>query len=376
VSFEQGPIRPPSEASSLLVRVGRNCPWNRCTFCPVYKGRKFSRRSLEEVVSDIDEVADALEAIREEARGLDLDAPTPRLLSSFLRSSHPGSAMQAAAWWLLRGEGTVFLQDADPIAMRTESLEKVLRHLHRRLPGITRVTAYARTATLASRGKEKLGLLRDAGLDRVHVGFESGSDAVLEMVKKGSTQARHVKGGRAAVEAGLELSAYLMPGLGGRGLWREHAVESARVVADVEPHFTRLRTLAVVGRAPLHEMVGRGFDPLDDDEVMREIRLFLENLEGVTTRLRSDHVLNLLGDLEGDLPGDHQKLLDLVDTYLGLPEQDRLAYRIGRRAGLFHGLYELDDPNRRAKADALVESVGGDPDSVDAACRELMRQWV
>jgi len=376
VSFEQGPIRPPSEASSLLIRVGRNCPWNKCTFCPVYKGRTFSRRSLEEVIVDIDEVADALEIVREEARKLDQSRPSPRLLTSFLRSSHAGSAMQAAAWWLLRGERTVFLQDADPLSMRTEKLEKVLRHLHRRLPGITRVTAYARTATLASRGPEKLRALRDAGLDRVHVGFESGSDAVLELVRKGATQARHVKGGRAAIEAGLELSAYLMPGLGGRALWKEHAVESARCVAAVEPHFTRLRSLAVVERAPLHEMVGRGFEPMGDDEVMRELRLFLENLEGVTTKLRSDHILNLLGDLEGDLPGDHQKLLDLVDSYLDLPEPDRFAYRLGRRAGLFRGLYEFGDPSKRARADALVDSVGGDPEAVDAACLELMGQWV
>jgi hypothetical protein len=344
----------------------------------VYKGRKFSRRSLEEVIEDIDQVADALERIREEAVRLGEGLPpTPRLLASFLRSSPPGSALSAAAWWLLRGEDTVFLQDADPIAMRTESLEKVLVHLRSRLPSIARVTAYARTATLASRGPAKLRTLREAGLDRVHVGFESGSDEVLELMSKGASQAQHIKGGRAAVEAGLELSAYLMPGLGGRALWRAHALESAAVIAAVEPRFTRLRTLAVVPRAPLARMADEGrFEPMDDDEVMHEIRLFLEKLEGVTTRLRSDHILNLLGDLEGDLPDDLPGLLELVDSYLGLPDADRVLYRLGRRAGLLRGLHELSDPRKRARAEGLLESVGGVEGDVDQACRALMDQWV
>jgi hypothetical protein len=211
----------------------------------------------------------------------------------------------------------------------------------------------------------------------VHVGFESGSDRVLDLVAKGSTISRHVRGGRAAIEAGLELSAYLMPGLGGKALTVEHAVMSARVVAEVEPHFTRLRTLAITPRAPLATMVEEGrFEPLGDDEVMREIRLFLENLEGVRTRLRSDHILNLLGDLEGDLPDDLGRLVDLVDAYLSLPGPERLAYRLGRRAGLFQCLDDLSDPVRLARARALVEEVGGDPESVDRACRELMSQWV
>lgn len=378
MSFEQGPIRPPSEASSLLIRVGRNCPWNKCAFCPVYKGRKFSRRSVEEVVQDIDEVAEAVDHIREASwRQGGGSTPSPRLLTSFLQSSHPGSVMQAASWWLLRGEGTVFLQDADPIAMRTDRLEQVLVHLLEKLPSITRVTAYARTATLASRGSEKLRVLREAGLGRVHVGFESGSDEVLKLVSKGATQAQHIKGGRAAVDAGLELSAYVMPGLGGTGLSREHAVESARCIAAVEPDFTRLRTLAVVSRAPLFELAASGvFEPLDDDDMIREIRLLVEKLQGVTTKLRSDHILNLLGDLEGDLPGDHARLLDLVDSYLGLEEKDRLAYRLGRRAGLFHCVADLSDPAKRTRAEALVETVGADAESVDEACRDLMDQWV
>jgi hypothetical protein len=261
--------------------------------------------------------------------------------------------------------------------MKSIELEQVLEHLRRKLPGVTRVTAYARTATLAARGAAKLVRLRQAGLDRIHVGFESGSDRVLDLVDKGSTRDRHIRGGHAALEAGLELSVYLMPGLGGAGLSEEHARESASCIAEVEPHFTRLRTLALTDRAPLARLAAEGrFTPLGDDDVVREIRIFLEGLEGVATRLCSDHVLNLLGDLEGTLPGDLPQLVDLVDAYLALPETDRLTYRLGRRAGLFHGLGELADPVRRVRADALLEEVGADPRSVDLACAELMGQWV
>ncbi len=377
MSFEQGPIRPPSEAASLLIRVNRNCPWNKCGFCPVYKGRHFSRRFVEEIVSDIDEVADAVQQIQERTARLAHAEDTNRCIARFLGTSHPGSAMQAAAWWLLKGQRTVFLQDADPLSMGTEGLIEVLGHLKRRLPGITRVTAYARTATLARRGRERLTMLREAGLDRVHVGIESGSDRVLDLVSKGATFARHVKGGRAAVEAGLELSAYVMPGLGGAALSEEHAVQSARCIAEVRPDFTRLRTLAITRRAPLAWEAERGnLLVMDDDSVVREIRLFIQGLDGVHTMLRSDHILNLIGDLEGDLPDDHGRLMRKVDGYLGMSDKDRLLYRIGRRAGLLHGIEDLDDPAHRNRAEALLHEVGEDPANVDRACRELMEQWV
>lgn len=377
MSFEQGPIRPPSEAASLLIRVNRNCPWNRCAFCPVYKRRRFSRRTVQEVISDIDEVADAVELMGEDVSGLDSEQDRSRRIAGYLQSSHPGSAAQAAAWWMLRGQGTVFLQDADPLSMSTEKLVRILEHLGKRLPDVTRVTAYARTATLARRGTEKLEALRKAGLKRVHVGFESGSDRVLRLVEKGATFDQHVRGGRAAVEAGLELSAYVMPGLGGRRLSREHATDSARCIAEVQPHFTRLRTLAVTPRAAISQMVTRGeLEVMGDDDVVREIRIFIEGLASVETRLRSDHILNLIGTLEGDLPGDHDLLLKRIDEYLSMDEDRRLMYRLGRRAGLFTGPGDLSDARAISRASALLEEVGADAASVDLACRELMDRWV
>jgi hypothetical protein len=231
--------------------------------------------------------------------------------------------------------------------------------------------------TLARRGSANLARLRAAGLHRVHVGFESGSDAVLALVQKGATFDKHVAGGLAAVDAGLELSGYVMPGLGGAALSREHAVDSARCIAAVQPDFTRLRTLALTARAPLAQMAARGeFEPLGDDDVVREIRLFVEGLEGVRTKLRSDHILNLIGTLEGDLPDDHAMLLDRIDSYLGLPDTERRVYRLGRRAGLFHDPEDLGDALKRARIETLLAEVGDDARSMDRACRDLMDQWV
>jgi hypothetical protein len=168
-----------------------------------------------------------------------------------------------------------------------------------------------------------------------------------------------------------------MPGLGGRALSREHAVESARCIAAIEPDFTRLRTLALTPRAPLRALAEEGaFELLDDDEVVAEIRLFVEELGDARTRLRSDHILNLLGTLEGDLPEDRAALLGLIDDYLELPDEERLMYRLGRRAGLFHGPHELEDPARRRRARALLAEVGATAEAVDRTCRELMDQWV
>ena len=137
--FEQGPIRPPSEARSLLVRVSRNCPWNHCAFCSVYKGQRFSLRSADEVLADLDVMRQLL-------------GDRPR---------------------------TVFLQDANPLLTRTDDLVRIVAGIRERFPGVTRITAYARTHTLARRKLAELQRIRAAGLDRLHVGVESGCDEVL-----------------------------------------------------------------------------------------------------------------------------------------------------------------------------------------------------
>jgi hypothetical protein len=362
MEFERGPIRPPSESRSLLLRVIRNCPWNKCTFCPVYKGRTFSRRSLAEIKRDIDAVRTIIERLKEleefvQARGGDGRAA----LNAALTDPGRTDCQRMAALWYFRGQGSVFLQDADVMLLSTEMLVKVLNYLKRNVPGIRRITCYARSGPIARKSAGELREIREAGLTRVHVGLESGSDAVLKRVRKGATAAKHVDAGRKVAEAGLELSEYVMPGLGGAEYSREHAVETARVLNAIDPDFIRLRSLVVPDRAPLyHEMQEGAFNPVSDDEAVREIRLLIESLEGIHSHLQSDHIINLLQDVEGRLPDDKDAMLNKIDHYLALPERDRLLYRLGRRGGALRSPDDLRDPSMRARLQRALDDLEAD----------------
>ncbi len=349
--FEQGPIRPPSEAGSLLLRFTRNCPWNKCTFCPVYKGQAFSRRSLEEIRRDIDAVAHIIDDLQQLSWSLGLAGQVDqRVLNKVLTSPAYGGHYRYVAMWAFTGAGRVFIQDANSLILPTDLLVAAIHHLRQRIPGIARVTSYARSSTLARKSLAELKQIHEAGLDRIHVGLESGSDRVLASVKKGCTAEQHITGGRRVIDAGMTLSEYIMPGLGGRQWSRDHALETARVLNAINPHFIRLRSLRIPDRAPLYQDVTAGrFIPLSDDDTAREIRLLLQSLDSITSTLTSDHIMNLLPEVEGTLPRDLDSMLAVIDRYLELPAQDRLLYRLGRRGGAVQGLADLENPDLKLR---------------------------
>ena len=184
--------------------------------------------------------------------------------------------------------------------------------------------------------------LKQAGLSRLHVGMESGSDNVLKLIDKGARADQVIEGGKNVVEAGISLCLYVIPGIGGVDLSEEHARETARVINAINPGFVRFRSLYVTPRTPLMEMVENGtFQPPDEDCMVREIRTIIEALEGVSTTLVSDHVLNLLEDVEGTLPGDKDRMLGIIDRYLNLSDDDRLLFQLGRRGGAIRYLDDL-----------------------------------
>jgi len=350
-SFEQGPIRPPSEARSLLVRVIRNCTWNRCTFCPVYKGAASSLRPLEDVLADVDAMAAAAEVLQAEGVG----------------AIHGGLVPQEAfqvALFLQDGARHAFLQDADPCAVKPEKLAQVIRRVKERFASVTRVTTYGRAATLARRTPEQLALLAGAGLTRVHLGLESGADEVLMAIDKGCTGGDLIAAGENVVRAGMELCFYLMPGLGGREAAAAHVAGSARVLRAVaaaappeRPLVVRLRTAAVVPGTPLAEREAAGEFVLPDDvEVAQELRDLLGQLGDVRLELRSDHALNLLPGLEGSLPRDRERLAGMLDEYLALPREEQARYAVGARLGIYRALGDRLDPQRRA---TLEQQLGG-----------------
>lgn len=174
--FEMGPIRPPSEANSLLLRLTRNCPWNRCSFCSVYKKKSFSLRPSADVIRDIDTIAGFVKALRG-----DPDAAEVKLQAL---SAAEEQACHAAGQWLHSGMESVFLQDGDSLVMKPEQVIEVLQHLRRCFPQIQRITSYARSATVARISQTHLQQMAAAGLNRIHIGLETASDLLLAMITR------------------------------------------------------------------------------------------------------------------------------------------------------------------------------------------------
>jgi radical SAM superfamily enzyme len=295
--YEQGVIRPPNEASSLLVRVTRNCPWNQCLFCPAYKGVKFSKRTVEEVKKDINSMADELKGTS--------------------------------------GVRTAFLQDADSLILPAEDLVAILDHLKEKFPKIDRITTYARSRTLSHKSVEDLKRLKQAGLTRIHTGMESGSAGVLQMIKKGMTPEEVATGGRHVMEAGIELSEYIMPGIAGKALSEEHAIETARLLNLVRPHFIRVRTFAMHPQSPMQKMVQEGtFVPLTDDEIVAEIRLLVHHLDNMHSYFScNDFSLNLLMQVDGFLDEKKEEMLKELDAFLSMTKRQRQVYTLLHYAG-------------------------------------------
>ena len=228
---------------------------------------------------------------------------------------------------------------------------------------------------------EDLRTYRELGLTRVHIGMETGHDPLLELIKKGATAEHHIRGGRNAVDAGLEVSEYVMPGLGGWEMSDGHVLDSARVLNAIDPHFIRLRTLTLGPGLPLWEIFNgpeARLTPLTEVQVVAEIRRLIEALEGIRSRLVSDHIMNLLGDLEGQLPHEKQALLQICDAFLQLPPEEQRLFQAGRRAGLLTGVRDLGDPWIRARSESvlakLVRACG--PERLEERIQELKSRFV
>lgn len=375
--FEQGPIRPPSEAGSMLIRITRNCPWNRCTFCSVYKGSRFSLRPVDHVLQDIDQVHRYVQVIRERAAQKGKIYPDDIRGLTSTEGPVDQRALNSALHWATNGMRSIFLQDANSLIIKPADLIRILKKLQDCFPWVDRVTSYARSHTIARISDENLKLMADAGLSRIHVGMESGSDKVLDFIKKGVDKATHIKAGKKVKAAGMELSEYYMPGLGGRVLSADHALESADALNQINPHFIRLRTLAVPRHADLYgELVSGRFEKMGDIETARELLLFIQNLDGITSTLKSDHILNLFENLDGQFPGDKPVMTAMIEEFLSLPDEERMLYQVGRRIGLFRGLSDMANQVQRQHAENACRRAGITPDTIDESIDDLMRQFI
>ena len=273
----EGPIyRPPSEADSLLIQATLGCPHNMCTFCMIYKkGPRYRVRSVNEICEDIDDAH--------------------KLYGRKVK--------------------TLFFPSGNSIAMPTRELAAICKYSMEKFPNIKRITVYGSSQFIAQKGVDKLIRLHNAGLRRIHVGLESGDDDILKSVKKGTTAAEQIEAGKVVKTAGLQLSEYVILGLGGMERSELHATKTAEALNRIQPDYVRLRTLVPkINTLLLHEIKKGRFQLLTPHQVLAETRLLLENLN-CQTILVSDHYTNYV-NLSGHLPADKEALIGQIDKVL------------------------------------------------------------
>jgi len=345
-SFDIGPMGAIGEQGSLLLRINRNCPWNRCLFCSTYKGKKFEYRKVAEIKRDIDVIRFLVGELKSTSYKLGCSGEVNDEVmwaiiqnnpESYNRGSDDGkmldlryASLRNVCRWLSYGAKTVFLQDANALIMRTPELIEVIRYLRESFPTIERVTSYARAKTCVQKSVEELKELHEVGLSRLLVGIESGCNPVLEYMQKGVSAQEHIEGGRKVVESGMTFVAFVMPGLGGK-LWAErHVLETARVLNEIKPHFIRIRSLAIQEDSPLYEKWQSGdFEPPTDDQMVDEIEQLIENLN-CDCDIETGQLTNILFEIRGYLPQQREKILEIIQRYKAMSPEERLDFKLER----------------------------------------------
>lgn len=278
--FYEGLVyRPPSEASSLILQVTVGCKHNQCTFCSMYKGKPYRQKSREEILGIIEE-------------GVALSPRAER----------------------------IFLADGDALALDTELLLDILEKLYTRFPRLKRVGIYGGPKDILAKSPEELSLLKQHGLSIVYLGIESGSAEVLKQIKKGVTPQEMILAGQRIVASGILLSCTVISGIGGKEYSTVHALETAKVVSAIDPHYLGTLTLMLEPESPLLRQVKAGdFQLLTPWEIFQELELMIQNLDVTNCIYRSNHASNYLV-LKAHLPEDKEKLLA---TLANVIEQNR-----------------------------------------------------
>lgn len=275
----------------------------------MYKHEKFSLRSVDEITSDIDSIAgicsDMQRLSRERGHGGEINRDVIVAMIEKEPQLNTNHGFIMVLNWLASGGRTAFLQDGNSLMMASDKLVEVLKHLRATFPSIGRVTSYARSKTLARKNLDELTDIRKAGLDRLHVGLETGDDELLKRTKKGVTGEEHIAGGRKAMEAGFQLSEYWMPGLGGKENWENHAKNTAHVLNGIDPHYIRSRPFGPSPGTPIHDEYEDGvYTLLSPQEQLIELKLMIEELD-VTSKVCFDHAGNAWTDRRGNLLFTH-----------------------------------------------------------------------
>lgn len=266
MQYEGTVYRPPSEAHSLIVQITVGCAHNTCTFCTMYKDKKFRIRPKDAVLADFEEAA--------------------MMYGPHIRR--------------------IFLADGDALVVKTADLLDILDFIRVKFPNLERVTAYGTARDILHKSKEELRQLKMAGLDMVYMGIESGDPQILADIRKGVSREQLGEAGRKLAECGIMCSATLISGLGGRQRLREHAVASASLISEIKPAYVGFLTLMIDRDAPIYPRIESGeLALLDPEDIVEEMRLFLENVDSEGTVFRANHASNYVivkGTLNRDIP--------------------------------------------------------------------------
>ncbi|HRI67216.1 MAG TPA: radical SAM protein [Polyangium sp.] len=274
--YEGKLYRPPSEAHSYILQATIGCSWNRCTYCDMYRDKTFRIRELPEVIQDLESAGSAF-----------------------------GDRVEK-----------VFVADGDALVMPLEQWLPILETCRRVFPGLRQVSCYAMATNLVEKTADELRALREAGLDLLYIGPESGDDVVLKRIAKGSTFDTHVEAARRAQAAGMKTSAIFLLGAGGTERSDDHAHASARLATAMNPEFLAALTLTVVPETPLATLERRGrFQLPDIYGLLRELRIFVDEAAPTNALFRTNHASNYL-PIGGRLPADRERILEVIDAAL------------------------------------------------------------
>lgn len=275
MNYDYPLYRPPSEAYSLILQVTIGCSHNACTFCTMYKQKRFRQK-------DWPEISELINTVSQE---------------------YPHTKR-------------IFLADGNALALPTETLVKTLKLLYVKFPSLERVSIYGGPKDILGKTPAELETLYQEGLGLVYLGIESGSEQVLKLVHKGASPQEMVEAGQKVKKSGLKLSATIISGLGGRELWEEHALETARVVSEINPHYLASLTLLLEEGAPLLRKIKEGkFTFLTPWETLKELHLFMQHVDLDNCVYRANHVSNYFS-LAGVLNQERNLILQKLEYYL------------------------------------------------------------
>lgn len=278
IKYEGTIYRPPSEYDSLIIQATIGCPHNKCNFCNMYKDRKFHIKKLEEIKKELD----------------------------YVKSKYGNSIEK------------IFFGDGNTILMKTVDLIDLLNYSNKLFPNLKRITMYGSAQYINLKTSDEIKQLKAAGLTRIHSGMESGDDEVLTLINKGFNSTEMIKAGQLIKDAGIELSLYYIVGIGGKKYSEQHAINSAKVINEINPDFIRLRTFIPFKGTVLHDMYKNNeFQLLNAHEAIRETKLLVHRLKGIKSSLLSDHISNHW-KVKGEIPYNKENILKELDYALSL----------------------------------------------------------